>query len=258
MINPSLDRSVDGHQACVHFLRKASSDCQHCTLRGSALFADLLAPDLEAIAAPIGNGVMRRGSVIYTAGDLGGAVFTVRVGVVKLLMELPGRGSRIVRLLGRGATLGLEALAGRPYAHTAVSLRTTSLCQIPTGVVNALHAQHPRLIQGLMEKWNEQVVWADRWIAILGTGTVSHRLADLVRLLVDISGDPLDAVQLPPVVDISAILGVSPESVSRHMAELKRTGLLTRLAPRTFRCHPSLLEAPPPETHWPGFEALAG
>lgn len=251
MKHPSSDPPAHNHQACVRFLREASSDCQRCTLRSSALFADLKAPDLEDLTSPIGNGVMRRGSVIYKAGDLGAAVFTVRVGVVKLLMELPGRDSRIVRLLGRGATLGLEALAGRPYAHTAVTLRTTSLCQIPTQTVEALHDQHPRLIHGLMEKWNEQVVWADRWIAILGSGTVSHRLADLVRLLVDISGDPLDAVQLPPVIDISAILGVSPESVSRHMADLKRAGLLTRLAPRTFRCQPTLLDAPTLDVRWP-------
>jgi CRP/FNR family transcriptional regulator, anaerobic regulatory protein len=256
MKHPSNDPSALNPQACIRFLTEASSDCQHCTLRSSALFADLKAPDLKDLTSPIENGVMRRGSVIYQAGDLGAAVFTVRVGVVKLLMELPGRDSRIVRLLGRGATLGLEALAGRPYAHTAVTLRTTSLCQIPTETVGALHDQHPRLIHGLMDKWNEQVVWADRWIAILGSGTVSNRLADLVRLLVDISGDPLDAVQLPPVIDISATLGVSPESVSRHMADLKRAGLLTRLAPRTFRCHPALLEGQPPETPWP--DALAG
>lgn len=257
MINLQPSQAPEDHRTCINFLRKDSSDCQHCTLRGTALFADLLSPDLKDLAAPIVNGVMRRGGVIYNAGHVGDAVFTVRVGVVKLMIQRPDRGSRIVRLLGRGATLGLEALAGRPYAHTAVTLRTTSLCQIPTATVESLHNQQPRLVRGLMEKWYEQVAWADRWISILGTGTVSHRLGALVRLLADISGDPLDAIQLPPVSDISAILGVSPESVSRQMAELKRSGLLTRLAPRTFRCHPSLLEPPPPEAHWQGLDALA-
>jgi CRP-like cAMP-binding protein len=186
--------------------------------------------------------VPRRGTPIYAAGDPGQAVFTVRVGVVKLVMEIPGRESRIVRLLGRGATLGLEALAGRPYAHTAVTLRTTSLCEIPLPTVDELHVHNPRILHGLMEKWNEQVVWADRWIAILGSGTVPQRFADLARLIADISGDPLEAVHLPPAADIAAILGCSSESVSRHLAELKRAGLLTYVAPRTYRCDPQLFD----------------
>ena len=80
----------------------------------------------------------RRGTPIYAAGDPGQAVSAVRVGIVKLVMKIPGRESRIVRLLGRGATLGLEVLTGRPYPHTA-GARATSLCRIPTPAVEEPH-----------------------------------------------------------------------------------------------------------------------
>jgi CRP-like cAMP-binding protein len=187
--------------------------------------------------------VLRRGSVIYSSGDPGTSVFTVRVGLVKLVMEIPGREERIVRLLGRGATLGLEVLAGRSYDHTATTLRTTSLCRIATPTVESLHERNPRLLNGLMAKWHEQVMWADRWIAVLGSGSMPQRLANLVRLLVDIGGDPLDAVNLPSIADIAAILGASQEAVSRHLAEFKRTGVLTHVAPRTYRCDPAVIMA---------------
>jgi CRP-like cAMP-binding protein len=258
MMKISTNQKMGHSGACLTLLRPGDSDCRHCSLRASALFAGLPSPDIGQFTKHIHTGVLRRGDVIYRAGDPGEAVFTIRVGVVKLLIELPARERRIVRLLGRGATLGLEALAGRPYAHTAVALRTTSLCQIPIPTIDELHNHSPRLLHGLMEKWNEQLVWADRWIALLGSGTVSRRVTDLIRLLADISGDPIDAIQLPPVADISAILGVSPESVSRHMAELKRAGLLTRLAPRTFRCDPTLIEPATPDPKWPCLDALAG
>lgn len=224
--------------ACGRFIREGNADCRRCGLRKSALFADLVDAELGHLTTEICSGVLRRGSLIYAAASAGTAVFTIRVGLVKLAMKVPGREGRIVRLLGRGATLGLEALAGRPYDHTASALRTTSLCRIPIPTVEALHGRNPRLLHGLMAKWHEQVTWADRGIAVLGTGTVPQRVANLVRLLVDIGGDPLDAVQLPVVADIAAILGVSHESVSRHLAELKRAGLLVRVAPRTYRCDP--------------------
>ena len=228
--------------SCSTFLRVGDVDCERCALRRSALFADLRSPELGRLTAHIRSGVLRRGTPIYAAGDPGQALFTIRVGVVKLVMEIPGRESRTVRLLGRGATLGLEVLTGRPYAHTAVALRTTSLCQIPLPTVEELHVHNPGILNGLMEKWNEQVVWADRWIAILGSGTVPQRLADLARLIADISGDSPEAIHLPPVADIAAILGCSHESVSRRLAEFKRAGLLTHVAPRTYRCDPRLFD----------------
>lgn len=227
---------------CIRFFKERDSDCSRCTLRNSALFADLPPAAAEWATGRIENGVLRRGGVVYRAGETTDAVFTIRVGVVKLVLEVPGHEARIVRLLGRGATLGLERLAGEPYAHTAIATRTTNLCRIPTSVIDELHAVHRTLLHGLMVKWNEQITWADRWIGILGTGQINTRILDLVRLVVDISGDPLDAVQLPATGDIAAILGVTSESASRHMAELKREGLLVRVAPWTYHCDPAFLE----------------
>jgi len=226
--------------ACTQFLRESDVDCMHCSLRQTALFSDLRSPELGRLTRHIRSGLLRAGDVVYRAGETGTAVFTVRVGVVKLLLEIPGRESRIVRLIGRGATLGLEALAYAPYAHSAVTLRDSSVCRIPLPTVDKLHGYNPALINGLMHKWHEQMLWADRWIGLLGAGPICQRLGDLLRLLREISGDPIDELHLPPVADIAAILGVSHESVSRQMAELKRAGLLTHVAPHVFRCSPKL------------------
>lgn len=226
---------------CIPFYKQRDSNCQNCTLRSEALFADLTPAAVEWATGRVENGIVHRGGVIYEAGEPSDDLFTIRVGVVKLVLEVPGHEPRIVRLLGRGATLGLERLAGLPYAHTAVAARTTNLCRIPTGVIDELHAQNRRLLHGLMVKWNEQITWADRWIGILGTGPIDTRVVDLVRLVLDISGDPLDAIQLPSTGDIAAILGINVASASRHMADLKREGLLVRVAPWTYRCDPALL-----------------
>lgn len=240
--------ATDPHPSpCIRFFKQHDSDCLRCTLRNSALFADLPPGATDWATGRIENGIMRRGGLIYRTGEACDAIFTIRVGVVKLALEVPGHETRIVRLLGRGATLGLERLAGEPYAHTAIATRATNLCRIPSSLIEELHRKHPAVLRGLMAKWNEQITWADRWIGILGTGQIETRIVDLVRLVVDISGDPLDAVQLPGTGDIAAILGVTSESASRHMAELKRAGLLVRVAPWTYRCDPSLLERPAAE-----------
>jgi CRP-like cAMP-binding protein len=232
---------------CFDFSKKQESDCAQCSLRTSGMFSNLPPEATRWATSRIENAILSRGGLVYRAGEASNAIFTLRVGVVKLVLEIPGQGTRIVRLLGRGVTLGLERLAGLPYAHTAVALRTTNLCRIPLPVIAELHACYPRLLQGLMARWNKQVSLADRWIGILGAGPVERRLIDLVQLVIDVSGDPLDAVNLPPRADVAAILGVAGESISRHMAMLKRQGLLTRVAPRTYRCSPTLFGRPPTE-----------
>jgi CRP-like cAMP-binding protein len=243
MARAATKRESNQTGPCGRFIRTGGSDCQRCGLRQFALFADLGDAEMRHLTADICSGVLRRDSLIYSAGDPGAGVFTIRVGLVKLVMETPDRRGRIVRLLGRGATLGLEVLTGRPYDHTALTLRTTSLCRIPIPTVDVLHSHNPRLVLGLMSKWHEQVRWADRWLTDLGSGAVPQRLANLVRLLVEISGDSPEAVHLPPAADIASILGVSQESVSRHLAELKRAGLLRRVGPRIYRCAPELTDA---------------
>lgn len=235
-----------GSLRCPTSRQQSDADCLHCGLRGSALFTHLRPGDIEWALTRIGHRLLRRGNLIYRAGDRADALFTVRVGVVKLVVDVPEVGSRIVRLLGRGATLGLEGLATGTHAHTAIALRTTNLCEIPRQVINELHGRNPVVLQDLSAKWNQQMILADRWITILGAGPVKRRVADLVRLIAEISGDSREAVKLPATEDLAAILGITVESVSRHMAELKREGLLKRVAPRTFCCDPRLVEAGSP------------
>lgn len=224
----------------VPLLRVTTCDCEHCGLRRLVLLKGARASDLARSTRCLRNGLSMRGSTIYSAGQRGAAVYTIRVGLVKLVSAVPGRGTRIVRLLGRGAALGLEVLGGSAYAHSAVALRTTNLCEIPISAIDELSDHNRDVTRGVMSKWNDEMTSADFSIALLGSGTVTERLIGLVRLIAEISGDRTDAVELPSVADMASLVGASPEGVSRHMAELKRAGILTRLAPRLYRCDPAM------------------
>ena len=226
---------------CVSFLMERESDCIHCAMRGSTLFAELDPADLDLRLKTIHNGLLRGGTVIYRRGDPADAAFTIRIGVVKLIAEDTDCGPRIVRILGRGAAIGLEAIEGGTYAHTGVAMRDLNLCRIPRLALQTLGNQHPGLLTGLANKWREHVYWSERCIEALYTGKQSTRVPALICLIAEISGDPLSAVRLPRSSDMASILGCSPESVSRRMAKLKRTGLLKRVAPWTYSCEPDLL-----------------
>jgi CRP-like cAMP-binding protein len=225
--------------ACTTLLKQRQSDCLNCAVRSTALFANLEAHELDWLK-PIHNGLVEADNVIYREGAAAEAVFTVRSGVVKLVASNGGRNSRIIRLLGRGAAFGLESLDGNGYRQTAVAMRELNLCRIPIATLSRLGRQNPRLADGLINKWREHADWSERWIAGICTGQLKERAGSLLRLLVEISGDPPDALRLPRTSDMADILGCSMEGVSRCMAELKRRGLLERVAPWTYRCDLSL------------------
>ena len=90
------------------------------------------------------------GSTLYNVGDPGQAVFTVRTGVVKLVQYLPNGTYRIVRLLTQGRTARLEATVGEPYSHSAVAVRESLVCRIPSATVEQLRTKNPDLCKRLM------------------------------------------------------------------------------------------------------------
>lgn len=233
--------STQPSSPCVSFLKERQSDCIHCAIRGSALFAELDQADLDQRLKPIHNGLVKASTVIYRQGDPAEAVFTIRHGVVKLVRQDADLSPRILRMLGRGAAIGLESVDGGTYAHTAVALRDLNLCRIPRAALLALGTQHPGLLTGLVKKWREHAYWSERWIGTLCTGKQSARVPSLICLLAEISGDPLSAVRLPRSADMADLLGCSAEGLSRRMARLKRRGLLKRVAPWTYSCSPELL-----------------
>jgi CRP-like cAMP-binding protein len=222
---------------CNDIRWESEAECRHCAIRGQALFAALRGPDFEHLLVPIRRAPIPAGTELYREGAAAHAIYTVRGGLLKLVKDAPG-GGRIVRLLGPGATTGMEALSTGLYWHTAVAARPSDLCRIPLDVFGDLREHHAPLADRLMAQWERQVQSADRWLAELNQGTVADRVQRLLLMLAEIEGA---RIELPPMADLASILGTTRESVSRALAELKRAHALRRVAPRTYECDPEVL-----------------
>jgi CRP-like cAMP-binding protein len=212
-------------------------------VRQQALFSALRGSDFDHLLTLIRSAVVPAATQLYAQDESAKAIYTVRWGLVKLAKHTPEGGARIVRLLGPGAAVGLEAVEEGVYWHTAIALRETSLCRIPLKVVERLQGHNQQVAERLISQWERYVEYADRWITELSGGPVMPRVRRLMALLVEISGSAAGEVEVPSVEDLASILGASVESVSRAMAELKRGEVLTRVAPRTYRCDLDALNA---------------
>lgn len=207
-------------------------DCRKCTVHKCKFFADLQEGDPSLAEHPIRAFRYASGSTLYNTGDPGNWVFTVREGLIKLVLHLPDGTQRIVRLLRKEAVTGLETLFDPVYGHTAIILQPTLICRIPVELIRRLDATKPHLHRQIMKFWHKALQDADEWLLKLSTGHARARVARMVLFLLPTSESECDLFNRE---DVGAILGLSTETSSRTIAEFKREGLIIETGPN--RCH---------------------
>jgi CRP-like cAMP-binding protein len=235
----SIDRRARPDVDDPHEIRwESGPDCTHCDLRQQALFSALHESRLEHLQSAIGSAVIPVGVAVYRESEPATAVYTVGRGLIKLLKQGPS-GERIVRLLGSGAAVGLEAYFDGRYRHTAVAMRPTELCRIPLEVLGELQRHDAGLAHSVLDQWQQQLESADRWLSELSQGVAAERIERLVAILAEMEeGGASSLVQLPTTSEVASMLGITRESVSRALNGLRRTRTLRRVAPHIYEYRP--------------------
>ena len=165
--------------------------------------------------------------VIYREGQEASVVYRIKKGLVKLICYLPNGRARIVRLHASGSLVGLSSLFDAQYEHTAIAVGEVEAELIPVHSLLRLRVDDPATYCGLLESWHDELHDADTWITQFSTGSIRARVARLVNFLSEIEpGKSPTEVQLLTCEEMAAVLGVTPESVSRILAEFKREHVL--------------------------------
>jgi len=214
---------------------KGKADCSRCPVRATGLLACLEETDFDQLHDRIERLMLKPRALLYQIAEPAKAVYVLRSGFIKLVQYTPDGNQRIVRLLGGGDVVGLEALVVAGYQHDAIALTRCELCQIPTGTLQQVATEHPHLNYELLLRWQKALAAADGWLAQLTTGTARQRLARLLLQLLD-SGQCTQPLRLLNREDIGAMLGLTTETVSRTIAELRRQGIFQGCQAHRLQC----------------------
>lgn len=194
----------------------------------------------------LSHGKYQHGEVIYHEGEESHLLYIIRHGMLKLINHLPNGRSRIVRLHKRGSLLGLDGLMDEEHEHTAIAVDEVELYKVPHNLFRHWKEEEPRLYNQLLEHWREYLNHADTWITEFSTGSVKGRVARLLRYLARFESETgPQVVELLTTDEMADILGVTAESVSRVIAELKREMILEPIennAESLFTCDLERLE----------------
>lgn len=177
------------------------------------------------------------GQHVFVRGEEPGGIVSIRSGLLKLVDYSASGTERILLLAGRGNAVGLEGLLDQPMQHDAIAIRPTSICWVPSALLQQLALRDSALHRQLMSFWKDSLSFAERSLAGFSVGPTPARIARLIlfRAAIEKSRNSSE-ITLLSRQDMAAILGVSPENVSRAIAQFRRDKLLRKLRRDVYLC----------------------
>lgn len=213
----------DIHRSAVPLL------CLACEARHRGVCGALEPGQLLHLGRHAGRRVVEPGTCLIAAGAPVEGYANILSGVVKLTMTMPD---------GRQQIVGLQfapGFLGRPFSDTsaigAEAASTVRICAFSRTALEEMIRQSPGLERRLHEQALRELDEAREWMMILGQKSAAEKVASFL-LLVGRHIDPRLAgysqvFDIPlKRSDIADFLGLTIETVSRHMSHLRKSGVI--------------------------------
>ena len=219
-------------------------------LRDVDLFADLSAPEFEALDSQLLNRSFAAGETIVDQGQEVHALFVVRRGRVRIFRRAENGRELTIAILGQGTIFGEMSLLGQHLGdNNAETLEATDLCMIDRERVHRLLIADSRIAFRIMTLLSEQVARLETRIAESSFRPLPVRVATTLLAAGESRWNGRMLVRLTHQ-QIADLLGVTRESVSRTISQFADLGLVSTgrgrvIIPREadLTAHIRLLEA---------------
>jgi CRP-like cAMP-binding protein len=172
---------------------------------------------------------LRKSQNLFLAGDVPRSIYAVANGCLKIVRESPEGDSVITRIAQPGDIVGIrEVFGGFNYSRTSVALRDSEVFAIDAASVTDLMAQHPALALQFMKIFSTELARLEKRIEA-NLYTPAHvRVGAVIYELFLLFAAEGEMTFEPPLNrrDIADLADVTPETVSRAIAELRQSGAI--------------------------------
>lgn len=202
--------------------------CKTCEVRDKAICKVLDDAELRQLNKISTAVKLDAGGTVFYEGDDSTYLFNVVRGSLRLSKLLPDGRRQVTGFLFPGDFLGLS-IAG-VYSYTAEALTPVELCRFDRPNLTRFLDKYPKLEHQLLSLASNELAQAQDHITVLGRKTASERIATVLLKLVDRIGKKGSggyALDLPMTrTDLADYTGLSTETVSRTITQLKKDGMI--------------------------------
>ncbi|MCK6555590.1 Crp/Fnr family transcriptional regulator [Candidatus Binatia bacterium] len=205
-------------------MRKIS--CEHCSIRGSSIIADLTDGQIDSFRACGVSAVYRRRQVIFHERTPASGLYILCHGAVKLYQSDRFGRDHILEVAGPGDVLGeLPTDPSEPYSVSAEAVTDAQLCYLPRERLVPFIEAYPQVGVRLIAALSRALSAARRKVRTLALKNAEGRLAELLLQLAPGNGGEGRPTRVPMPYsrrEIGEMIGVSTETAIRLLAGLKQ------------------------------------
>ena len=202
--------------------------CAACEIREFTFCSALHDEELGHLQAIVRQVRMAPQQLLFQEGDDAGNVYNILGGILKLYKLLPDGRRQITGFVHQGDFLGIAASG--TYSYSAEAVTGVSLCRFPRHRLEETFDRFPHLQRRLFDIANDELVAAQDQMLLLGRKTALEKISSFLLRLSEReqrSGVEQGPVELPMTRgDIADYLGLTIETVSRTLSQLKNDSLI--------------------------------
>jgi CRP/FNR family transcriptional regulator len=208
-----------------------ASPCSACPVRDVSFCNALTDEELGYLNRISSDISLTAGQSLFDEGAPAEHVFNVTNGVIKVYKLLSDGRRQITGFLFPGDFLGLATR--EVYAYGAEAVCGAQLCRFNRRKLEGMLKEFPKVERRLLGIASDELALAQDQMLILGRKTAKEKIASFLLMLSDRarkSGHQSNPIFLPITRnDIADSLGLTTETVSRTITQLKTSGLITLL-----------------------------
>ena len=211
---------------------RAVSPCAGCTVRHLTLCAALDEREVADMAVIMTSVELGPGDPLFDEGEPAKHVFNVTAGAIKIYKLLADGRRQMTGFLFPGDFLGLAN--DDNYAYSAEAVTYSTLCRFPRVKLEPLLERYPKMEHRLLGMASHELAVAQEQMLLLGRKNAREKVASFLLMLsrrAEQRGQPSNPISVPMSRnDIGDFLGLTTETVSRTITQLKSSGAISLLS----------------------------
>ena len=209
--------------------------CANCPVKDSAACSVLSEPEREALASTGRIRQLKRGEMLFAAGDDNSLCVTLVEGALKVSAVDADGHEQILSLVHPSGFVG-ELFS--PFAHhDVVALTYSKLCAFALRDIENALEDYPALARALLRRSQEDLLASRSLLKLSGNATAEARIAALLHDFAAAASNSLchlaSHFELPLTRgEMANMLGLTIETVSRKLGTLEKQGIIKLVGKR--------------------------
>ena len=204
--------------------------CANCPVLRTSLFQSLTPEQIQRLGCVFRPARYRRNQILFFEGGTAQHLFALHTGLVKMVKSLENGKDRITGVVFPGELFGLESLTDLAYPITAVALRDCEICAAPREDFSTYLQTNPDLAIGMVRFLVGELERVRTQVTDMSFKDARMKVATFLLSLLshDTPATKENLTLTLPLSrqEISEVLELSPETVSRTLSAFRREQLV--------------------------------